>query len=97
MLTAANGSRCQQALLEAIQGASGNGSVSFNPAEVMRQTVQNLGAQSDDDVKRAILCCFNDLLRTGAVGLGVSLARLKIPKDNRAFSAAARVRRRVSR
>src|SRR5438552_1337261 len=70
MSEAANGSRYRQVLLETVRGISGNGSRAFDPMEVMRQTLNTLGIHADENLKSAILCCFNDLLRTGLVGLG---------------------------
>jgi hypothetical protein len=70
MLSAADGSCCQQALLDAIRNATRNGAVSFSAEEVMEQTVKALNAASDDDLKRVVLGYFNELLRTGVVGLG---------------------------
>jgi hypothetical protein len=70
MPTASNGSRCQQVLLETIQRESRDGTVSFNPVDVMRAAVQTLDAQADEDLRQAILYGFNDLLRTGVIGLG---------------------------
>lgn len=70
MPTVANGNRSREVLLQTIQAASQNGSVSFSPDDVMWDALKGLNAGSDDDLKRAVLGHFNDLLRSGAVGLG---------------------------
>jgi hypothetical protein len=70
MASAVNGSKIPEAMLDAIRANSRNGSVSFSPDDVMKQVVGQLNAASDEDLKRAVLCYFNDLLRTGVVGIG---------------------------
>jgi hypothetical protein len=70
MPPATNGNRLRQVVLDVIRDASRNGCVSFNPDDVLRQAVDTLGVPSDELLRRAVLCYFNDLLRTGAIGLG---------------------------
>jgi hypothetical protein len=57
-------------LLEAIQDATRNGRDAFSPEHVMNQVAKSVSEMPDDGLKRAILLHFNDLLRTGVVGLG---------------------------
>jgi hypothetical protein len=74
MPSSANGNRVRQLLLDAIRDASRKGAVSFSPEDVMRHVVATLNATSDEGLKRAVLCHFNELLRTGVVGLGDATA-----------------------
>src|SRR5262245_2301142 len=68
MSATSNGSRYRQVLLDAIRALSKDGS--FDPADVMRQTIQAIGGPAAESLKRAVLCYFNALLRTGTIGLG---------------------------
>ncbi len=65
-----NAGKIPEAMLDAIRANSSNGSVSFSPDDVIKQVVGQLNAASDEDLKRAVLCYFNDLLRAGVVGIG---------------------------
>jgi hypothetical protein len=70
MTAATNGIQLQQAVLDAIRDTSSNGSVSFDPTEVFDDTMKKLGNPSDQQLQVAVLCYFNDLLRTGTICLG---------------------------
>src|SRR5262245_60653961 len=70
MGSSTNGSRFRQVLLDIIRETTRNGAVSFSPEDVMQEAIKKLNAFSDEALKRAVLCYFNELLRTGVVGLG---------------------------
>ncbi len=67
---ASNGSLLQRVVLEAIQNYSSDGSTSFDPRDVLSAAVEKLGNPSDNALKLAVLCYFNDLLRSGVICLG---------------------------
>ncbi len=74
MQAAVAGHRCQQMLLAAIERESRSGAVAFLSEDVMQQVVKEAvkdpGAAANKDIHRAVLSYFNDLLRTGVIGLG---------------------------
>jgi hypothetical protein len=70
MATTTNGDHLRQTMLNGIRDASRNGTAAFNPDDVLSHTLQTIGTPADATIRAAILCYFNDLLRTGAVGLG---------------------------
>jgi hypothetical protein len=70
MQSTANGAHFRELLLDSINAASNQGSVSFSPEDVMLEVITKLNATSDKQMKQAVLSYFNELLRTGMIGLG---------------------------
>jgi hypothetical protein len=62
--------RIAQVTLEAIKAASKDGQESIAPETVMKTVTEKLGAKRDLSVQRAVLACWNELLRKGDLSLG---------------------------
>src|SRR5262249_42362764 len=67
----ANGSRHQQAMLDAVNDFVRSGAASVDPETVMNAAIAKLGgSRTDQALKRALLSYWNDLLRGGLVAPG---------------------------